>query len=106
MAQADYCRRRADGAEAGPLDRAVGRGGLAAVVAFRRHTLLPPDAYLYALKPTFPHPTRSPRHRSSWRHVLPGFLRPEGKGPDGSGLKANPAATFYPNSAMSTTKAA
>ncbi|VAV93651.1 hypothetical protein MNBD_ALPHA07-520 [hydrothermal vent metagenome] len=28
----------------------------AVIVAFRRHTLLPPDDCLYALQPTIPHP--------------------------------------------------
>ena len=28
----------------------------AMIVAFRRHTLLPLDDYLYALQPTIPHP--------------------------------------------------
>ena len=35
----------------------------AAIVAFRRHTLLPLDACLYALQPTIPHLTRSALHR-------------------------------------------
>ncbi len=35
----------------------------AAVVAFRRHTLLPLDDCLYALQPTIPHLTRSSLHR-------------------------------------------
>ena len=35
----------------------------AAVVAFRRHTLLPLDDCLYALQPSIPHLTRSALHR-------------------------------------------
>jgi len=35
----------------------------AAIVAFRRLTLLPPDDRLYALQPSIPHLTRSALHR-------------------------------------------
>ena len=35
----------------------------AAIVAFRRHTLLPLDDRLYALKPSIPHLTRSALQR-------------------------------------------
>lgn len=35
----------------------------AAIVAFRKHTLLPLDDCLYALQPTIPHLTRSSLHR-------------------------------------------
>ncbi|MDQ0513195.1 transposase-like protein [Angulomicrobium amanitiforme] len=35
----------------------------AIIVAFRRHTLLPLDDYLYALQATIPHLTRSSLHR-------------------------------------------
>ena len=35
----------------------------AMIVAFRRHTLLPMDDFLYALQPTIPHLTRSSLHR-------------------------------------------
>ena len=35
----------------------------AAVVAFRKHTLLPLDDCLYALQPSIPHLTRSSLHR-------------------------------------------
>ncbi len=39
-----------------------------AVVAFRRHTLLPLDDCLYALQATIPHLTRSSLHRCLQRH--------------------------------------
>ena len=42
----------------------------AAVVAFRRHTLLPLDDCLYALQPTIPHLTRSSLHRCLQRHGI------------------------------------
>jgi len=37
----------------------------AVIVAFRRHTLLPLDDCLYALRPTFPHPLPGRRLRSN-----------------------------------------
>jgi transposase-like protein len=42
----------------------------AAVVAFRRHTLLPLDDCLYALQPTIPRLTRSALHRCLERHGI------------------------------------
>ena len=42
----------------------------AAIVAFRRHTLLPLDDCLYALQPTIPHLTRSSLHRCLQRHSI------------------------------------
>lgn len=41
----------------------------AAIVAFRRHTLLPLDDCLYALQPSIPHLTRSALHRCLQRHA-------------------------------------
>ncbi len=43
----------------------------AVVVAFRRHTLLPLDGYLYALQPSIPQLTRSAFHRCSSDMVSP-----------------------------------
>jgi len=42
----------------------------AAVVAFRRHTLLPLDDCLYALQPSIPHLPRSALHRCLQRHGI------------------------------------
>lgn len=42
----------------------------AAIVAFRRHTLLPLDDCLYALQPSIPHLTRSSLHRCLQRHDI------------------------------------
>lgn len=42
----------------------------AAVVAFRKHTLLPLDEWLYALQATIPHLTRSSLHRCLQRHGI------------------------------------
>lgn len=40
----------------------------AAVIAFRKHTMLPVDDCLYALQPTIAHLTRSSPHRCLQRH--------------------------------------
>src|SRR5215213_7489930 len=45
-------------------------GEEAAIVAFRRHTLLPLDDCLYALQPTIPRLTRSSLHRCLERHGI------------------------------------
>ena len=42
----------------------------AALVAFRKHTLLPLDDCLYALQATIPHLTRSSLHRCLQRHGI------------------------------------
>ena len=42
----------------------------AAIVAFRRQTLLPLDDCLYALQPSIPHLTRSALHRCLQRHRI------------------------------------
>ena len=46
-----------------PRSTVLTEGEEAAVVAFRRHTLLPLDDCLYALQPSIPHLTRSALHR-------------------------------------------
>ena len=45
------------------LPTVLSREEEAMIVAFRRHTLLPFDDFLYALQPTIPHLTRSSLHR-------------------------------------------
>jgi hypothetical protein len=52
-----------------PRSSTLSREEEAAVVAFRRHTLLPLDDCLYALQPTIPHLTRSSLHRCLQRHT-------------------------------------
>jgi hypothetical protein len=45
----------------------------AAIVAFRRHTLLPPDDCLYALQPSMPHLTRfrtTPMFATPWLFAI------------------------------------
>ena len=53
----------------------------AAVVAFRRHTLLPLDDCLYALQPSIPHLTRSSLHRCLQRHGVSRLPEVEGGKP-------------------------
>ena len=54
----------------------------AAVVAFRRHTLLPLDDCLYALQPTIPRLTRSALHRCLQRHGISRLPEIEGDKPE------------------------
>jgi transposase len=54
----------------------------AAVVAFRRHTLLPLDDRLYGLQPTIPHLTRSALHRCLQRHGIGRLPEIEGDKPE------------------------
>ena len=51
----------------------------AAVVAFRKHTLLPLDDCLYALQSTIPHLTRSSLHRCLQRHGISRLPQLDGK---------------------------
>jgi len=53
----------------------------AAIVAFRRHTLLPLDDCLYALQPMVPHLTRSSLHRCLHRHGISRLPDMEGDKP-------------------------
>jgi hypothetical protein len=77
----------------------------AAVVAFRRHTLLSLDDCLYALQPSIPHLTRSALHRCLERHgisPLPDIdgdkaLLSEVEGPKGQRFKRYPIGVFHMN---------
>ena len=53
-----------------PRSSVPSREGEAAVVAFRRHRLLPLDDCLYALQPSIPHLTRSPLRRCLQRQGI------------------------------------
>jgi hypothetical protein len=53
----------------------------ALIVTFRRQTLLPLDAYLYALQSTIPHLTRSALHRCLKRHGISRLPAIEGDKP-------------------------
>ena len=62
----------------------------AAVVAFRRHTLLPLDDCLYALQPSLPHLTRSSLHRCLQRHDISRLPEIEGDKPGKQKFKTYP----------------
>ena len=65
----------------------------AAVVAFRRHTLLPLDDCLYALQPSIPHLTRSALHRCLQRHGISRLPDVEGTSPSDRSSNAIPSAS-------------
>ena len=67
----------------------------AAIVAFRRHTLLPLDDCLYALQPTIPALTRSSLHRCLQRHSISRLPETEGDKPDKKRFKAYPIGYFH-----------
>jgi hypothetical protein len=62
----------------------------AAIVAFRKHTLLSLDGCLFALRPTIPHLTRSSLHRCLKRHGISRLPRVEGEAPPKGKFKAHP----------------
>src|ERR1700693_1052039 len=62
----------------------------AIVVAFRRHTLLPLDDCLYALKSTIPPLPRSSLHRCLQRHGITRLPDVDGDKPDKRNFKAYP----------------
>ena len=76
----------------------------AAVVAFRRHTLLPLDDCLYALQPAFPHLTRSSPHRCLQRHGISRLPALEGEGAERKRFKAYPIGYFHIDIAEVRTK--
>ncbi|TCP87970.1 hypothetical protein C8J42_10824 [Sphingomonas sp. PP-CE-1A-559] len=67
----------------------------AAVVAFRRHTLLPLDDCLYALQPSIPHLTRSALHRCLQRHCISRLPDIEGDKPKRQRFKRYPIGSFH-----------
>lgn len=67
----------------------------AAIVAFRRHTLLPLDDCLYALQPSLPHLTRSALHRCLQRHGISRLPDVEGDKPKRSKFKRYPIGFFH-----------
>lgn len=67
----------------------------AAIVAFRRHTLLPLDDCLYALQPTMPHLTRSSLHRCLQRHGISRLPEVQGDKPDRHKFKVYPIGYFH-----------
>ncbi len=67
----------------------------ALIVAFRRHTLLPLDDCLHALKPTLPHLTRSSLHRCLRRHGISRLPLGEGDKPERKRFKRYPIGYFH-----------
>jgi transposase-like protein len=67
----------------------------AVIVAFRRHTLLPLDDWLYALQPTIPHQTRSSLHRCLQRHGISRLPEVEGSKPSKKKFKAYQIGYFH-----------
>jgi hypothetical protein len=67
----------------------------AAIVAFRRHMLLPPDDCLYARQPSVPHPTRSALHRRLQRHGISRLLDFEGNKRGHQKFKRHPIRFFH-----------
>ncbi len=66
----------------------------AAIVAFRRHTLLPLDDCLYALQPSIPHLTRSALHRCLQRHASRACLKSRATSQSGRSSSATLLASF------------
>jgi transposase InsO family protein len=67
----------------------------AAIVAFRRHTLLPLDDCLYALQPSMHHLTRSSLHRCLQRHGISRLPQTEGDTSKKKRFKAYPIGYFH-----------
>ena len=67
----------------------------ALIVAFRRHTLLPLDDCLYALKPTLPHLSRSSLHRCLRRHGISRLPQVGGDKPEKKRFKRYPIGYFH-----------
>ena len=61
----------------------------AAIVAFRRYTLLPSDDCLYSLQSSIPHLTRSSLHRCLQRHGISRLQDVEGDKPQKKKFKQN-----------------
>jgi transposase InsO family protein len=67
----------------------------AAIVAFRRHTLLPLDDCLYALQATIPHLTRSSLHRCLQRHGISRLPEVTGENATKKPFKRYPLGYFH-----------
>src|SRR5438128_3670996 len=67
----------------------------AAIVAFRKHTLLPLDDCLYALQASLPHLTRSALHRCLQRHGISRLPEVEGDKPAKKTFKTYPIGYFH-----------
>ena len=78
-----------------PRSRVLTEAEEAAIVAFRRHTLLPLEACRYALQPSIPHLTRSALHRGLQRHGISRLPDIEGDKPGRQKFKRYPIGFFH-----------
>ncbi len=78
-----------------PRSTFLGEDEEALIIAFRRHTLLPLDDCLHALKPTLPHLTRSSLHRCLRRHDISRLPLEEGDKPERKRFKHCPIGYFH-----------
>jgi len=67
----------------------------AAIVAFRKYTLLPWDECFYALQPSIPHLTRSALHRCLQRHGISRLPEIEGEKHQNKKFKPYPIGYFH-----------
>ncbi len=67
----------------------------AAIVAFRKYTLLPLDDCLYSLQASIPHLTRSSLHRCLQRHGISRLPEVEGDKPDKKKFKPYPIGYLH-----------
>jgi hypothetical protein len=67
----------------------------AAIVAFRRQTILPLDDCLYALQLSIPHLTRSALHRCLQRHGISRLPDVDGDKPKRQTFKRYPIGFFH-----------
>ncbi|MFX7902600.1 IS481 family transposase, partial [Acinetobacter baumannii] len=67
----------------------------AAIVAFRKRTLLPLDDCLYALQPSIPYLTRSSLHRCLQRHGISRLPEVQGDRPVRKRFKSYPIGYFH-----------
>ena len=78
-----------------PRSTALTEAEEAMVVAFRRHTLLPLDDCLYALRPSIPHLTRSALHRCLQRNGISRLPDAAGDKPKRQRFKRYPIGFFH-----------
>lgn len=78
-----------------PRSTVLSAGEEAAVVAFRKQTLLPLDDCLYALQATIPHLTRSSLHRCLHRHGINRLPEIAGEKPAKQPFKRYPLGYFH-----------
>jgi len=76
----------------------------AAIVAFRKHTLLPLDDCLYALQTTIPHLTRSALHRCLQRHGISRLPQEAGDPPVSKQFKSYAIGYFHMDIAVVNTE--